>query len=228
LSGERFVPVNFPRLQFSSSIPLQQRPFHLLQLAGVALSAACGAEDDPRLGVLFRAELESQRAPHGRGNVYAPEIVRSGTKLRMWFGGQGRDGHDRIHLAESVDGTSWEQRGVVLEDPSANHCNDPSVVNAEGVLFIFFTKAGAGVTDEISVATSSDGVHWQRRGTALAPGPAGAWDSWSVGRPSVLHEGGLFRMWYDGRKDLPTGAPDAAAPKSDASRRHVGYATSDD
>ncbi len=37
----------------------------------------------------------------------------------MWFGGQGRDGHDRIHLDVSADGAQWEQRGVVLEDPAA-------------------------------------------------------------------------------------------------------------
>jgi hypothetical protein len=35
-------------------------------------------------------------------------------------------------------------------------------------------------------------------------------------------------MWYDGRKDLPPGAPDPKAPKSDRSQRFVGYATSAD
>jgi sucrose-6-phosphate hydrolase SacC (GH32 family) len=122
----------------------------------------------------------------------------------------------------------WEQRGVVLEDSTANHCNDPSVAEANGVLYMFYTRAGSGVTDEIAVATSSDGVHWRKRGTAIAPGKPGTWDSWSVGRPSVLIENGVFRMWYDGRKDLPSGAPDAKAPKSDRSQRYVGYATSRD
>lgn len=175
-----------------------------------------------------RADSDSERAPHGRGNVYAPDILRSGNGFRMWFGGQGRDGHDRIHLATSTDGVQWEQRGVVLEDPSANHCNDPSVVEAHGVLFMFYTRAGSGVTDEIAVATSTDGERWQMRGTALAPGKPGTWDSLSVGRPSVLFADGLFRMWYDGRQDLPPDAPDPKAPKSGTSQRHVGYATSHD
>lgn len=178
--------------------------------------------------VAFLPEAESQVAPHGRGNVYAPEILRSAEGLRMWFGGQGKDGHDRIHLAVSADGAKWTQRGVVLEDASANHCNDPSVVEANGTLFMFYTRAAAGVTDEIAVATSSDGVKWQLRGTALGPGKAGAWDSLGVGRPSVLFADGLFRMWYDGRKDLPPDAPDPNAPKSNTSQRHVGYATSRD
>ena len=146
----------------------------------------------------------------------------------MWFGGQGRDGHDRIHLASSSDGTSWAQRGVVLEDPSANHVNDPSVVEVNGKLFMYYTRAATGVSDEIAVATSVDGIQWHRQGTALKPGPAGSWDSFAVGRPAVIFEEGRFRMWYDGRKDLPPDAPDSDAPKSSTSQRYVGYATSTD
>jgi hypothetical protein len=93
---------------------------------------------------------------------------------------------------------------------------------------MYYTRAGSGVADEISVATSVDGIKWQPRGTALARGEAGSWDSFAVGRPSVLVEDGIFRMWYDGRTDLPPGAPDATAPKSPTSQRYVGYAVSSD
>jgi len=178
--------------------------------------------------VVFRSEADTHRAPHGRGNLYAPEIYWTGNHYRLWFGGQGTDGHDRIHLATSTDGQNWKQHGVVLEDPTANHCNDPSIVDSNGLLYMYYTRAGSGVTDEIAVATSSDGLRWKKQGTAIARGESGAWDAWSVGRPSVLIENGVFRMWYDGRKDLPPGAPDPKAPKSDHSQRFVGYATSSD
>lgn len=170
----------------------------------------------------------SQLAPHGRGNVYAPDLLRGDNGLRMWFGGQGKDGHDRIQLAESKDGIHWQQKGVVLQDPSANHCNDPSVVAVHGLLFMFYTRAGSGVTDQIAVAVSTNGLSWEKKGIALDRGAAGSWDALSVGRPSALYDGELFRMWYDGRKDLPIGAPDKTAPKSDSSQRYVGYATSHD
>jgi len=199
----------------------------LLLLSALTVQPALAATPS-QPSVAVRAEADSQRAPHGRGNVYAPDIVRSETGFSMWFGGQGRDGHDRIHLAVSTDGGQWAQRGVVLEDPSANHCNDPSVVEANGTLFMFYTRAGEGVTDEIAVATSTDAERWQVRGPVLAPGKPGAWDSLAVGRPSVLFENGVFRMWYDGREDLPPDVPDPKAPKSNTSQRHVGYATSRD
>lgn len=146
----------------------------------------------------------------------------------MWFGGQGKDGHDRIHLTESRDGWKWKARGVVLEDRDANHVNDPSVVKVGKTYFMDYTRADSDVRDEIALATSADGVSWRKIGGVLRPAAGGEWDSLLVGRPSVCVEDGVFRMWYDGRKDLPPGAPAKDAPKSDLSVRAVGYAESRD
>ena len=195
-------------------------------LASWAVVASGGERGDLR--IVLTADGASQSAPHGRGNVYAPEVLVEKGVHRMWFGGQGRDGHDRIHLAESADGVAWTRRGVVLEDVTANHVNDPSVVRVGEEYFMYYTRAGSGVRDEIAVATSHDGVAWTPRGVALAPGAEGAWDALLVGRPSVLVEDGVWRMWYDGRKDLPAGALAAGAPTSPGSTRAVGYAESRD
>ncbi|MCY2938463.1 MAG: hypothetical protein NTV55_08900 [Planctomycetota bacterium] len=170
----------------------------------------------------------SERAPHKRGNIYAPELVVEKTRSLLYYGAQGLDGHDRIHLAVSTDGTVWKRHGVVLEDPAANHVNDPSVVVAQGVYHLYYTLAREGVSDVIALATSQDGLHWQKQGVVLNPGQPGAWDNLLVGRPSALFEKGKFRLWYDGRKDLPPGAPDTKAPQSPSSSRAVGLAESTD
>jgi sucrose-6-phosphate hydrolase SacC (GH32 family) len=171
---------------------------------------------------------ESTEAPHGLGNLYAPDILKHRGELLMFFGGQGKDGHDRIHLATSKDGGTWKQEGIVFAPKGVNHVNDPSVVAVDGMLYMFYTLAGSGITDSIGLATSADGRKWSDRGAVFAPSPSPAWDSLLVGRPSVIHDGEQFHLWYDGRKDLPPGAPDPDAPKSDTSRRFVGYATSAD
>jgi hypothetical protein len=93
---------------------------------------------------------------------------------------------------------------------------------------MYYTRAPVDIRDEIALATSTDGVTWEEQGTVFRPGGEGAWDSLLVGRPSVLHEEGRFRMWYDGRNDLPIGAPAEGVPKSDRSVRAVGYAESAD
>ncbi len=176
---------------------------------------------------------ESTAAPHGRGNLYAPDIVRLQEKWLMFFGGQGKDGHDRIHLATFTDGKTWKQQGVVFAPEGVNHVNDPSVVVVNNRLWMYYTLAGSGVTDSIGLAISDDGQQWEDAGIVLAPTEKTLtgepeWDSLLVGRPSVMLEGKRFRMWYDGRKDLPLGAPDPTAPKSSHSRRYVGYAESED
>src|SRR5688572_2848222 len=99
----------------------------LLQLFTLAACSASAAENRP-LRIVLEPAGPQQSAPHGEGNVYAPDVMFDNGMYRMWFGGQGRDGHDRIQLAESKDGIVWEPRGVVLEDKNANHVNDPSVV----------------------------------------------------------------------------------------------------
>jgi hypothetical protein len=116
----------------------------------------------------------------------------------------------------------------MLEDRTANHVNDPSVVRVGDTYFLYYTRAPRGIIDEIALATSTDGIRWEPRGVVLSPGAPGEWDSLLVGRPSVIHEDGLFKLWYDGRKDLQPGALAENAPASAASHRFVGYATSRD
>jgi hypothetical protein len=195
--------------------------FILLASGSIALRAF----GDKSVILSFAASTE---APHGRGNIYAPDILTFRGEFLMLFGGQGKDGHDRIHLATSTTGKDWVQQGVVFAPEGVNHVNDPSVVVAGGILHMFYTVAESGITDSIGLATSEDGRKWKDYGAVFLPSRAPAWDSLLVGRPSVIYNGKVFRMWFDGRKDLPLGAPDSNAPKSEKSRRFVGYATSTD
>ena len=197
----------------------------LIGEAGIARTGGSPA-DVPTL--VLKGEADTELAPHGEGNVYAPHVLLEGKLHRMWYGGQGKDGHDRIHYAESKDGTAWVRTGVVLEGRDANHVNDPAVVKVGDRYYMYYTRTERDVVDRIDVAVSADGVTWEPKGVALAAGRAGAWDALSVGRPSVIHDGGVFKLWYDGRKDFPPDAPVRDVPKSGTSRRHVGYATSMD
>jgi hypothetical protein len=201
----------------------------LYSILAVPLLAAVGrGETNPAAAQVFAPAGPLQQAPHGRGNAYAPEVLEIDGRLHLWFGGQGVDGHDRILWATSTDGDVWVQHGAAFDDPDANHCNDPTIVHTSNGYFLYYTRAAAGVTDAIALATSPDGRRWTLRGEVLRPGAADEWDALSVGRPTALIVDGLFHLWYDGRRDLPLDAPDASAPKSADSRRAVGHATSRD
>ena len=217
-------PENLPR-----RLPRPAPPPHSVLRPAFAPSPDEGPlpQGTPAVTPVLRGVLSSERGPHNEGNVYAPEVLFEGDMFRMWYGGQGKDGHDRIHLAVSQDGEKWTRRGVVVSNDEANHVNDPSVVRVGGTYYMFYTRAVVEVTDDIAMATSPDGVHWNKLGPVLKPGAAGEWDSLCVGRPSVLFEDNVFKMWYDGRKDLPLNAP-GNVPKSATSSRCVGYASSPD
>lgn len=206
--------------------------FYRLTFVALLLAFAPAGRAQPSTSnsfvTLLRGELQSELAPHGLGNVYAPEVHRDGGRWLMWYGGQGKDGHDRIHLAESRDGTNWLKRGVVLDRGTANHVNDPSVVRVGGAWWMFYTVAERAELDEIAAAVSPDGVIWQKRGVVLARGATNEWDSWKVGRPSVLHENGRFRMWFDGQPTKEAAATNRLAEVVKREGRAVGYAESRD
>ena len=191
-------------------------------------NADCSDESSSQFTAILKGEGDFERAPHNRGNIYAPEVIWNGAIFRMWYGAQGEDGHDRISCAESDDGQNWVRKGVVLKDGLANHVNDPSVVAVNWTYLMYHTRTEKDVIDRIDLAVSRDGQKWELKGCAIAAGPDGTWDSLSVGRPSVIFHDGQFKMWYDGRKDFPRGAPVKGIPTSSTSCRSVGYATSED
>lgn len=183
----------------------------------------CG---DPGVIPSFDAPSEPVLTPvdgdddHGSDNIYAPDVVRVSDSLcLMYFGGQGGDGHDRIFLATSTDCHHWapwpdrEDPEAIIDNGSANHVNDPSVVVVDGTWYLYYTVAATGEDDRIHLATSTDGFTWSPQGLVLDVGESGSWDSWKVGRPAVIHRDGAFWLYYDG---------------NDTTARHVGVATSTD
>ena len=88
---------------------------------------------------------------------------------------------------------------------------------------------------QIGLATSRDGLHWQRANNGnpvFEPGPPGTFDEcWMMG-PCVLYEKGIWRMWYGGLQK-PGTEPRAEnwagkIPEGWEVRVRIGLATSTD
>lgn len=160
------------------------------------------------------------------GNLYAPAILKRGDQYWMWYGAQNRSGHDQIHLAFSDDGVNWSryENNPVIPVEDANHVNDPTVLEVEGTFYMYYTCAPTTEMDRIHLATSTDGMNWEKRGEVIASGPIGTWDSLKVGRPSILYEDRRFKLWFDGTEADPEN-PDKIRP---GTGRHIGFATSSD
>lgn len=161
----------------------------------------------------------AEASAQGADNVYAPDVHDYAGVRVMWYGAQGSDGHDRIFFAWSKDGMQWNKwpsdgaPQPVLDVGASNHVNDPSVVRVGDTWRMYYTDAPTAENDEIWLAESNHLTGFNKAQRVLEKGPPGSWDEEKVGRPSVLYEGGVYRMWYDGTAK---------------GRRHVGLATSTD
>jgi hypothetical protein len=158
-------------------------------------------------------------AINGWDNVYAPDLHAFSGVYVMFYGAQGSDGHDRIFMAWSKNRAEWRKYpsgtapAPVLDRGSSNHVNDPSAVYAGGKWRMYYTDAPSGIDDRIWLAESTTLTGFAKVQMVLDKGAAGSWEAEKVGRPSVLYEGGVYKMWYDGQV---------------GGVRHVGYATSTD
>ena len=101
-------------------------------------------------------------------------------------------------------GGSWDDKGVVL----------PSVI-FESDIFKMWYHGDDGSATRIGYATSPDGVTWTKSGSnpVLNLGTSGSWDGVAILDPTVLFDGSIYHMWYQGYN---------------GSNRQIGYATSPD
>ena len=134
-----------------------------------------------------------------------PGLVVTGERWWLYFTAYdgSQEGHAAaIVAATSPSGSSWDRVGLVLEpEPGEVAVSHPCVLEVARTFSMFFVTDD-GRRTAIAVATSSDGLAWDRRGTVLEPGGEGPHGQ-GVNTPCVirLHDGSL-RMWFAG---LPVG-----------------------
>lgn len=125
------------------------------------------------------------------------------TGERWWLFFAGYDGAQEgrrasVIAAVSPTGASWDRVGTVLEpgegDLTATH---PCVLDHSRTFYMFYASDD-GRRVAVDLATSRDGISWDRRGTALEPHGRGP-DGMGAGSPCVVRlSDGSLRMWYAG------------------------------
>jgi predicted GH43/DUF377 family glycosyl hydrolase len=123
------------------------------------------------------------------------------TEAGWWLFFCGYDGsqdsrHAAILAAVSPTGASWDRVGTILEPVAAELAvSHPCVIEIARTFYMFYASDDGG-TGSVAVATSADGLSWNRHGTVLAASDGSA-EKGGVYSPCVvrLHDGSL-RMWY--------------------------------
>jgi predicted GH43/DUF377 family glycosyl hydrolase len=161
--------------------------------------------------------------------VRKPTVVYDGALYHMWF--SGLDGANwRIGYATSSDGIAWAKyagnsclgtsgNGCVLDIGPSGSWEDVGVVEAgayyDGSMFHIWYSGTDGSVGRTGYATSQDGINWTRcpANPVIHEESPGFWDGLHAYTPMVIHDSGLYHMWYSGR---------------DATNYRIGYATSPD
>ncbi len=121
---------------------------------------------------------------------------------RMWYSGVTTGDTYRILYATSPDGYNWTKRGPVISPGFSGTGYDServfstTVMYDEGQYKMWYTGQTSSDVRRILYANSTDGETWEYRSLALDVGGAG--ETQEVAYPSVIKDGGTYKMWYSG------------------------------
>lgn len=171
------------------------------------------------------------------GFLEGPTVIKDAGIYKMWYcgydvtvDGSGTDGKANLGYATSTDGINWiKYAGNPIITTGINswdsiYVQDPHVIK-EGSEYRMWYGGGSNDTyydQQVGYATSTDGISWVKSplNPVLTRGNSGDWDEILSSFPSVINDGGNYKMWYTGRNvdPLPVASLDYYW--------EIGYATS--
>ncbi|SFQ51179.1 Glycosyl hydrolases family 43 [Amycolatopsis arida] len=143
---------------------------------------------------------------------YGPALMVEGSRVRMWwcsqYGSAPPAGDDILHAEAATPAGPFTGPGgappvAVLSGAPGEfdgvHTCDPSVLRVGGTYYLYYTGAAGDHAhgNAIGLATSTDGVHWDRAGAILHPAHDVARDNvYGAGQPAAVHLDGWFYLMF--------------------------------
>jgi sucrose-6-phosphate hydrolase SacC (GH32 family) len=141
--------------------------------------------------------------------VADPYVIRSGDRYYLFYLGQDRARRQRLGIARSADGITWEKlrSNPILELGAAGSFDEgglgePAVWTSGGQWWMLYTGSDRSEQRRMGLAHSSDGVRWERVPNFVISG-TNPWDSQVICDPSVEQmPDRSLRVWFGGG-DVP-------------------------
>jgi predicted GH43/DUF377 family glycosyl hydrolase len=144
--------------------------------------------------------------------VADPYVIQIDGVFYMYYLGQDRAHRQRLGLARSSDGVTWEKlrSNPVLElgQPRAfdeTGLGEPAVWQQAGRYWMLYTARDRDEYRRLGLAVSPDGVAWRRVTSAAFLAGHTPWNQAVVCDPTVGLAGSRLRVWYGGG-DVPAPA----------------------
>ena len=153
---------------------------------------------------LVRTEMVKQGLVLDKGLIgdadgaSAPSVVYHDNEYKMWYTGYNNSRY-RILYANSTNGISWNQYGIVIPLGASGEADDyyaayPSVLFEDGEYKIWYSGYD-GSNWRIMYANSSDGLIWSKHGVVVDLGSNWEFDNYRTFGGCVIREG-EYKMWY--------------------------------
>jgi predicted GH43/DUF377 family glycosyl hydrolase len=144
------------------------------------------------------------------GSVNEAWVIQDGGGYKMWYGGQTYDTQNQtlftweIGYATSPDGINWTKySGNPVFTPGVSgswddkYVHRPIIVTTGSSYTMYYRGENSKQVAQVGIATSTDGIHWTRKGT-ISPIPNGTWDANWNSLYSVTATSGGYLMAYEG------------------------------
>ena len=147
-----------------------------------SLAFAAHTSDLP-FGEWKRASDEPILSPQGTGwesaGTFNPAVVFHNSKFVMLYRAQDTAGTSRLGYAESTDGIHFTRRPEPVLSPETPHekdggVEDPRLQTFDSTYYLTYTSNNKKDA-QLCLATSTDLIHWQRKGVIL-PAYKGNWN----------------------------------------------------
>ena len=135
--------------------------------------------------------------------VADPYVIRSGDYFYLYYLGQDRAARQRLGLARSQDGVTWEKlrSNPILEGgpPGSfdEELGEPAVWTSGGSWWMLYTGRARDEQRRIGLARSTDGVAWTRVPNFVIAGDQ-PWNSKVMADPTVEVMPDSIRVWFGG------------------------------
>jgi predicted GH43/DUF377 family glycosyl hydrolase len=174
------------------------------------------AGDPPRIGLARGEANQLDRHPEpvvplgpdgswDERGVADPYVVESDGWLYMYYLGQDRARRQRLGVARSREGVTWEKlrANPILEMGGAgtfdeNGLGEPAVWAAHGRYWMLYTGRDRREYRRLGLASSPDGVRWERYTETAVLAGGQPWNEKVVCDPHVEIHGGLTLVWFGG------------------------------
>ncbi len=117
-----------------------------------------------------------------------------------YIGMKGQYDEWSVGLAVSQDGIHWEKYSspVLTANENEYQISIHSVLKKNGIYYLYYNSyLNLSEPSKIFLATSTDGINWERYLGNPILVPSQTWENGSITNPSVIYDGNEFKMVYE-------------------------------